>query len=72
MNKINPKKLPHSKWTAINPINKEKHFTVTEVEVDECGNVISCTLEAVISRRPAAIAWQDLKDASLWAQGWKR
>jgi len=72
MNKFNPKKLLNSKWTAINPISKEKHFIVTEVEVDETGKVVSCAIEAVISRCPASIPWQDLKDTSLWAQGWKK
>ena len=32
MNALNPKKLLNSKWTSVNPVNKEKHFLVTEVE----------------------------------------
>ncbi|SFM49757.1 TIGR02450 family Trp-rich protein [Halopseudomonas yangmingensis] len=51
MNKLNPAKLANSKWTALKPVNREKHFLVTEVEYDEEGVVQSCTLEAVISRR---------------------
>jgi len=35
MNRINPKKLQHSKWTAVQPRNKEKHFLVTAVRC--CG-----------------------------------
>lgn len=34
MHQINPKKLLHSKWTAVKPENKEKHFMVTEMEFD--------------------------------------
>ena len=30
-NQINPKKLRLSKWTAVNPKEKEKHFLVTKV-----------------------------------------
>ncbi len=71
MNKINPKKLLHSKWTAVSPVDKEKHFLVTEMEFDEEGNVIHCLLEAVISNREAAIDWQALKDPAHWCQGWK-
>ena len=71
MNNINPRKLLNSKWTAVSPVNKEKHFTVTETEFAEDGSVISCTIEAIISRRPMAMNWQDLKDASQWLQGWK-
>ena len=30
MNRINPTKLLRSKWTAVSPVKKEKHFMVTE------------------------------------------
>ncbi|MCS6151805.1 TIGR02450 family Trp-rich protein [Shewanella baltica] len=62
MNKINPKKLLNSKWTAVKPTNKEKHFLVTEIEFDEEGVVISCSIEAVMSKRVIPINWHDLKD----------
>ncbi|MCS6173538.1 TIGR02450 family Trp-rich protein [Shewanella baltica] len=71
MNKINPKKLLNSKWTAVKPTNKEKHFLVTEIEFDEEGVVISCSIEAVMSKRVIPINWHDLKDEDLWLQGWK-
>lgn len=71
MNKINPQKLLNSKWTAITPINKEKHFVVIEVEFDEEATVVSCSLEAVMSKRCIPISWQDLKDNEYWLQGWK-
>jgi tryptophan-rich hypothetical protein len=67
---INPKKLLHSKWTAVQPANREKHFLVTELEFDEAGKVIHCLLEAVISGRSQAIDWRRLKDARVWRQGW--
>jgi tryptophan-rich hypothetical protein len=70
VNKINPKKLLSSKWTAVRPINKEKHFMVTEIEFDEEGVVISSSIEAVMSKRTGLINWHDLKDESLWLQGW--
>ncbi|MDY0205691.1 MAG: TIGR02450 family Trp-rich protein [Pseudomonas sp.] len=71
MHQINPKKLLHSKWTAVRPVNKEKHFLVTELKLDEEGNVIHCLLEAVISNREEAIDWQDLKNTEHWRQGWQ-
>lgn len=71
MNSVNPKKLLNSKWTAAKPVNKEKHFLVTEVEYDDDGVVITCLIEAVIYKRSMSIEWQDLKDSSLWLQGWK-
>lgn len=71
MNKINPKKLLNSKWTAVTPKNKEKHFLVTDIEFDEEGAVIFCCIEAVMSKRTMPINWHDLKDDSCWVHGWK-
>jgi tryptophan-rich hypothetical protein len=71
VNKINPKKLLNSKWTAVEPTKKEKHFMVTEVEFDEEGTVISCSIEAVMSKRSISIQWRDLKNMSQWIHGWK-
>ena len=42
MNRVNPRKLLQSKWTAVAPAKREKHFIVTEVEFDEDG-VVSYT-----------------------------
>ena len=71
MNKVNPKKLLNSKWTAVTPTNKEKHFLISEIEFDEEGKVVSCCIEAVISKRSIPINWHELKDQSNWIQGWK-
>jgi tryptophan-rich hypothetical protein len=68
---INPKKLLNSKWTAVAPVNKEKHFMVVDVEFDEEGGVVACELEAVMSKRNFDIDWRDLKQGDLWLQGWK-
>lgn len=71
MNPIHPKKLLHSKWTAVQPVNKEKHFIVTEVEFDEEGVVVDCVIEAVMSKRTESIDWTLLKNTDSWRQGWK-
>ena len=71
MTKINPKKLLNSKWTAAKPINKEKHFLITELKFDEEGDVIHCLIEAVISNRTESIDWNVLKNTEVWLQGWK-
>ncbi|MCF4010832.1 TIGR02450 family Trp-rich protein [Rheinheimera sp. UJ63] len=44
---------------------------VNEVEFDEEGNVLACTIEAVMSKRSMPIQWQELKDIRIWQQGWK-
>ena len=69
---ISPKKLLKSKWTAVNPSNKEKHFMVTELILPELPNqaVEMVKLEAVHSKRTQLIAWQQLNDINLFIQGW--
>ena len=49
--RINPRKLLLSKWTAAHPRNKEKHFLVTELFVDDEGTVLEIELQAVMTRR---------------------
>lgn len=71
MNQINPKKLLLSKWTAVNPQKKEKHFLIIEVNFDDAGAVESCTMEAIANKRKIAVNWRDLKDSNDWKQGWK-
>ena len=70
MNRINPKKLLHSKWTAVTPKNKEKHFLVVDIDFDEEGLVVFCVLEAVVTKRKHQINWRDLKDSDKWKMGW--
>lgn len=71
MNQINPRKLLRSKWTAVSPINKEKHFIITDIEFDEEGVVIHCEIEAVMSKRTQLIDWRQLKEQDVWLQGGK-
>ena len=71
MNKINPKKLLNSKWTALKPTRKEKQFIVVDVEYGEDDVVLECHIEAVMTKRSSEINWQDLKNENLWAYGWK-
>ena len=70
MNRVNPKVLLHSKWTATQPQHKEKHFTITEVEFDEDKAVIRCIIQAVITLNEYEINWRDLKQPAIWRQGW--
>lgn len=67
-----PKKLLNSKWTALNPTNKEKHFMVTKIMMPEDLNqaIAFVTIEAVHSKRSQVLAWLDLNDTTIWRQGW--
>ncbi len=72
MNRFNPKKLFHSKWTALNPQNREKHFLVVAVNEDEVtGQLIDLELEAVMTKNSYTITAEVLKNSEQWQQGWK-
>jgi len=70
--RVSPKKLLNSKWTAVQPRNKEKHFMVVGiVEPEPPGApVVSIELEAVHSRRIRILPWRELADPLQWRQGW--
>ena len=69
---VNPKKLLNSKWTAVTPSNKEKHFIVVKLITPELANapIHNILLEAVHSKRSQLLPWQQLNDETLWLQGW--
>ena len=68
----NPKKLLLSKWTAVNPCNKEKHFLVVRViDPEKPKHLIeSVELEAVLTRRCFIMPWVELMNEKQWLQGW--
>jgi len=69
---LSPKKLLHTKWTAIEPRNKEKHFLVTRViEPEPPGSpVVAVEIEAVHSNSVRIIEWRELTDVARWRRGW--
>ena len=72
MNRIHPKKLLLTKWTAVAPQQKDKHFLVIKViQPDLPGAAIEWVeIEAVFSRSVQHIAWRELKEPTRWRQGW--
>ena len=72
MNPLNPKKLLLTKWTAVKPLAKQKHFLVSRVVDPELitDPVVSVEIEAVFSKATQVIAWRELQDNSIWRQGW--
>ena len=72
MNRLHPKKLLLSKWTAVVPQHKDKHFLVVKViQPDEPASPIeSVEIEAVFSRTVQRIGWRELQDPARWRQGW--
>ena len=73
MNPLNPKKLLLSKWTAVMPVARQKHFLVISVLEPELpgGKVEWIELQAVHSGASSRMAWRALKDSSHWLQGWR-
>jgi len=71
VNPVNKKKLLNSKWTAVRPAGKEKHFLITEVELDAESAIKHCLMEAVLTRRVFPIKWRELRNSSEWITGWK-
>ena len=72
MNLLNPKKLLLTKWTAVNPVAKQKHFLISRViEPQQLTDPIErVEIEAVFSKAVQEISWRDLQDDRVWRQGW--
>lgn len=73
---MNYKKLKNSKWTAVQPKNKEKHFVVVKVEMndDDPQIVDRILLEAVMTKSIYTLAREQIKELSdkkIWLSGWK-
>jgi len=71
-NLLSPKKLLLSKWTAVKPSHKRKHFLVSRVVLPELPEqaIEFVELEAVFDQHLRIIPWRELKDSEIWLQGW--
>ena len=70
MNRFTKNKLKLSKWTAVSPVNREKHFIVTKV-IDAQDGSTHVVLEAIHSQGERVLPWVDLKDHTRWRMGWR-
>ena len=72
MNPLNPKKLLLSKWTAVTPVKKQKHFLVSRViqPLVPTDPVELVEIESVFSKATQVIARRDLQNDDVWRQGW--
>ena len=72
MNPLHPKKLLLTKWTAVKPVSRNKNFLVSKVIVPEPPELVIewVELEAVYSKAVTRINWRELRDETLWRQGW--
>ena len=72
MNRVHPKKLLLSKWTAVVPLGRQKHFLVSCVVRPEPPEekIEWVDIEAIHSGVARRIAWRELQDSAIWRQGW--
>jgi hypothetical protein len=77
--RLNPNKLLLSKWTAVAPLDREKHFIVTRLIAPlppaaatpvSVPGIEMVQLEALYSGRNIMLPWRALCDTETWLQGW--
>ena len=69
---LHPKKLLLTKWTAVHPFDRQKHFLVTKVIVPDNAKapVEWVDIESVFGQAGQRINWRALRDETQWRQGW--
>ncbi len=71
-NPVNRNKLPESKWTAVEPVNREKHFIVVDWVRDVDGVATDhLVIEAVLTNALREIHWRELECGDRWRIGWR-
>ena len=72
MNPVHPKKLLLTKWTAVKPVARQKHFLVSKVILADPPDekIEWVEIEAVYSKKVRTIHWRELQDEAVWRQGW--
>jgi tryptophan-rich hypothetical protein len=71
-NPVNHKKLPGSKWTAVRPVRREKHWMVLDWVRDAQGRPTDeVEIEAVVTGSIRVLHWRELGDPEVWRIGWR-
>jgi tryptophan-rich hypothetical protein len=61
-----------AKWTAVSPVNREKHFLVVDWVRNDAGEPTErLVVEAVLTQRLREIHWRELEDPQSWRVGWR-
>jgi tryptophan-rich hypothetical protein len=71
--RISPRKLLLSKWTAVEPRDRERHFMVIRLLEPATPDAAfeQVELEAVLTKRCVILPWRSLTDPGHWLQGWR-
>ena len=67
---LNPKKLLLSKWTAVQPQQKEKHFLVVKIADNSTPLTDRDFVFSVMTKRQYRLDWHTLLNEAEWQQGW--
>jgi tryptophan-rich hypothetical protein len=71
-NPVNFKKISGSKWTAIRPVDRQKHFIVLDWVRDQNGEPTDeVEIEAILTSSVSVIHWRELEDTNRWRIGWQ-
>ena len=54
-----------TKWTAVEPKRKERHFIVTKLIRATDETIVACELEAVINKNNYEMDWRELKNTKV-------
>ena len=71
-NRVLRKHLLNSKWTAVEPADRDKHFLVKRVlgaKAEDSENDL-VELEAILSKRLHRVSPRELSDVARWRAGW--
>ena len=64
-------RLTNSKWTAVHPGRREKHFIVVDLTHQRSENPLA-VLEAVLTKDRVSVPVAHLQDRDKWLPGWRR
>ena len=65
--------LQNSKWTAVEPVNRARHFELKALERTGLqSDHILCVMRCVVTRSSHRVPWKDLKNKKKWRKGWFR
>jgi len=71
MRKLNH--LLNSKWTAVKPIDRARHFELKALEGKTIHNdQVVCVMRCVVTRYLIHVCLDDLLDEDKWRKGWFR
>ena len=63
--------LPNSKWTAVKPVDRSKHFELKSLEHSGPKEDQSvCVLRCIVTKTTHRIRLEELKDNKKWRKGW--